>query len=61
MGGNWQTASSCGGHAPLYGRRRASGEPATKASAAYPYDMNKAAVWAMLNAGPVAQPAPHAS
>ena len=61
MGWNWQPTSSFGAHPPLFGRRRASGEPATKASAAYPYDMNKAAVWAMLNAGPVAQPAPHAS
>ena len=43
-GWNGQPKTSFGAHPPLFGRRRDSGEPATKASAAYPYDLNKAIV-----------------
>jgi hypothetical protein len=49
MGWDWQPTASFGAHPPLFGRRRESGEPATKASAAYPYAMNKSAVGAMLD------------
>ena len=53
-GWDGRPTSSFGAHPPpLFGRRRASGEPATKASAAYPYEMNKPIVWSVLEAKPI--------
>ena len=60
-GWNGRPKSSFGAHPPLFGRVRDSGEPATKASAAYPYDFNKAIVWALLRAKPLPPPGPHQS
>jgi hypothetical protein len=60
-GWNGQPKTSFGAHPPLFGRLRESGEPATKASAAYPYELNKAIVWSVLKAKPRTPPAPHQS
>jgi hypothetical protein len=55
---NWagKVQTKWGPHPPLFGRRRDSGEPATKASSAYPYDLNKAIVQAIIKTRPSAKP-----
>jgi len=47
-----------GAHPPLFNRRRDSGEPATKAAAAYPYALNKAIVRAVIARGRSSPAAP---
>jgi hypothetical protein len=40
----------------LFGRLRESGEPATKAASAYPYELNKAIAKAIIEAKPSTNP-----
>ncbi len=51
-----KTKVKWGAHPPLFGRRRESGEPATKAASAYPYALNKAIVRAIIWATPAVAP-----
>ncbi len=51
-----RTKVKWGAHPPLFGRRRESGEPATKAASASPYALNNAIVRAIIWAAPVVAP-----